>query len=100
MCDEERMIRLAIALVIATVVAAEKQPPASVYLYVQPSPAIITFDNDQIQFTPVKFPHDSPSRGIEIKPGVVVPYGSAKTLDHNKKALNVLGEIKLKDGDL
>lgn len=74
--------------------------PPGKYLYCQPPPARVEFKNNEIQLIPVGFPKGSPSQGIEVETGVVVPYGDAALLRRNKKEAKVLSKIKLRHGSL
>ncbi|HEX2663627.1 MAG TPA: hypothetical protein VHM93_12405 [Candidatus Acidoferrum sp.] len=94
------IIRMGILVALILGTASESQPPAGRYLYLQPPPTIVEFQNDEILLTPVRIQHDSPSQGIEIKPGIVIPFGSAEVLSRNKKEFNVLPRIRVKKGTL
>ena len=92
--------RMAILVALIFGTASEAQLPVGRYLIVQPPPSIVEFKDDEILITPVKFLDNSPSQGIEIKPGTVISYGSAEVLSQNKKVFNALPHIRVKNGTL
>lgn len=94
------VIRVALLLGLLVTGPTAQQIPVGKYLYVQPPPAIVVFEQDDIRLIPVKFPNGDPSRGIEVRPGVIVPYGNAHSLAKNKKSFNVLGHVVVRDGAL
>lgn len=92
--------RLVLALGIGILPLVGQDAPPGKYLYCQPPPARVEFKNDEISLVPVSFPNGSPSQGIEVATGVVVPYGDAELLHRNKKEAKVLSKIKLRHGYL
>lgn len=93
-----RLMRLFGFIGMALLPLVGQEAPGGKYLYCQPPPARINFKGEDLILTPVRFPGGSPSQGIEVDPGVVVPYGDAMQLHRNKVEASVHSRIRLKRG--
>ena len=89
-----------LAFIIGVVPLFAQEPPAGKFLYCQPPPAVIEFGKDEISLVRVSFPTGSPSAGIEVKKGLIVPHGNAEQLKKNKGEADVFRRVKIKRGSL